>query len=62
MLGLIVTMDKPTSEKVVRRRSYLSDIAGNSGGGVSHSRGILNLDIPSMHSKGEEEARQTSYR
>src|SRR5215471_2880972 len=36
MLGLVVTIDKPTSEKVVRRRSYLTDIAGNPGGGVSH--------------------------
>src|SRR5262249_4665720 len=36
MLGLVVTIDKPTSEKVVRRRSYLTDIAGNLGGGVSH--------------------------
>src|ERR1043166_2013906 len=36
MLGLVVTVDKPTSEKVVRRRSYLTDIAGNPGGGVSH--------------------------
>src|SRR5215469_9428127 len=38
MLGLVVTMDKPTSEKVVRRRSNLTDIAGNPGGGVSHGR------------------------
>src|SRR5262244_1579916 len=36
MFGLVVTIDKPTSEKVVRRRSYLTDIAGNLGGGVSH--------------------------
>src|SRR5262249_10264366 len=36
MLRLVVTIDKPTSEKVVRRRSYLTDIAGNPGGGVSH--------------------------
>src|SRR5215467_1210802 len=36
MLGLVVTIDKPTSEKVIRRRSYLADIAGNPGGGVSH--------------------------
>src|SRR5262245_45774689 len=38
MLGLVVTIDKPASEKVVRRRSYLTDIAGNPGGGVSHGR------------------------
>src|SRR5262245_26532865 len=36
MLGLVVTIYQPTSEKVVCRRSYLTDIAGNSGGGVSH--------------------------
>src|SRR5215471_11840884 len=36
MLGLVVTMDKPTSEEIVRRRSYRTDIAGNPGGGVSH--------------------------
>src|SRR5262245_44148086 len=36
MLGLVVTIDKPTSEKVVRRRSYFTDIAGNPGGGVAH--------------------------
>src|SRR5215510_3568335 len=36
MLGLVVTIDKPTSEKVVRCRCYLTDIAGNPGGGVSH--------------------------
>src|SRR5215469_1021052 len=35
MLGLVVTIDKPTSKKVVRRRSYLTDIAGNLGGSVS---------------------------
>ncbi len=38
MFGLVVTIDKPTSEKVVRRRSYFTDIAGNPGGGVSHGR------------------------
>src|SRR5215471_12031130 len=38
MLGLVVTIDKPTSEKIVRRRSYRTDIAGNPGGGVSHGR------------------------
>src|SRR5215469_5115037 len=36
MFGLVVAIDKPTSEEVVRRRSYLTDIAGNLGGGVSH--------------------------
>src|SRR5262245_18903167 len=36
MLGLVVTINKPTSEKVVRRRRYLSDIAGNPGSGVPH--------------------------
>src|SRR5262245_38343606 len=36
MLGLVVTIDQPTSEKVVRRCSYHSDITGNPGGGVSH--------------------------
>src|SRR5215472_9703449 len=38
MLGLVVTIDKPASEKVVRRRRHLTDIAGNPGGGVSHGR------------------------
>src|SRR5215472_13376221 len=38
MLGFVVTMDKPTSEKVIRRCSDLTDIAGNPGGGVSHGR------------------------
>src|SRR5690242_5213383 len=36
MLGLVIAIDKPTPEKVVRRRSYRTDIAGNPGGGVSH--------------------------
>src|SRR6476620_10653017 len=36
MLGLVVTIDEPTSEKIVRRCSYHTDIAGNPGGGVSH--------------------------
>ena len=36
MLGLVGTFDKPTSDKVVPRRSYLPDIAGNPGGGISH--------------------------
>src|SRR5262249_54907718 len=36
MLGLVVTIDQPTSEKVVRRCRYPTDIAGNPGGGVSH--------------------------
>src|SRR5215470_14552465 len=35
MLGLVVTIDQPTSEKVVRRCSYFTDIAGNPGGGVA---------------------------
>src|SRR5215475_351261 len=37
MLGLVVTIDKPTSDQVVRRRSNLTDIAGNLGGSVPHS-------------------------
>src|SRR5882724_5040866 len=37
MLGLVVAIDQPAPDKVVRRRSYLTDIAGNPGGGVSHS-------------------------
>src|SRR5215471_3943434 len=31
-----IHIDKPASEKVVRRRSHQTDIAGNPGGGVSH--------------------------
>src|SRR5262245_9402532 len=38
MFGLVVAIDKPTSEKVVRRCSHLADIAGDPGGGVSHGR------------------------
>src|SRR4029079_17935224 len=38
MLGLVVAIDEPTSEKVVRRRSYRTDITGNPGSGVSHGR------------------------
>src|SRR5262249_15761342 len=38
MLGLVGAIDKPTSDKVVPRRSYLTDIAGNPGDGVSHGR------------------------
>src|SRR5262245_56219354 len=36
MLGLVGTVDKPISVKVIPRRSYLIDIAGNFYGGVSH--------------------------
>src|SRR5580658_10806367 len=36
MLGLVGAINKPTSDKVVPRRSYLADIAGNPSGGVSH--------------------------
>src|SRR5580704_15992457 len=36
MLWLVGAIDKPTSDKVVPRRSHLADIAGNLGGGVSH--------------------------
>src|SRR5262245_36572264 len=38
MFGLVVTIDQPASEKVVRRRRYLTDIAGNPCGRVSHGR------------------------
>src|SRR6478672_7412729 len=38
VLELVVTIDKPTSEKVIRCRSDLTDIAGNLRGGVAHSR------------------------
>jgi len=38
MRGLVVTIDEPTSDKVVGRRSYFTDIAGNPGGCVSHGR------------------------
>src|SRR5215470_5135616 len=37
MLGLVGTVDKRISVKVVPRRSYLMDIAGNLYDGVSHS-------------------------
>src|SRR5580700_4403691 len=36
MLGLVGTVDKPISVKVVPSRSYLMDIAGNLYDGVSH--------------------------
>src|SRR5215467_2408924 len=36
MLGLVGTVDKPVSVKVVPRRSYLVDISGNRDGGISH--------------------------
>ncbi len=36
MLGLVGTVDKPISVKVVPSRRYLMDIAGNLYGGVSH--------------------------
>src|SRR5215471_6595016 len=38
MLGFVVTIDKPASEKVVGRGRNLTDIAGNPGGSVSHGR------------------------
>src|SRR5215469_1203162 len=61
MLRLVVTIDDPTSDKVVRSRCYPMEIARNPGGGVSPA-GIFNFDIPSAHSKGKDDARQTSYR
>src|SRR4029077_5268581 len=36
MLGLVDTIDKPISVKVVPSRCYLMDIAGNLGDGESH--------------------------
>src|SRR5579863_9672482 len=38
MLGLVCTVDKPISVKVVPSRSYLMDIAANLYGGVPHGR------------------------
>src|SRR5579871_4882684 len=38
MLGLVVAVDQPASEKVIPGRSYLTDIAGDPGSGVSHGR------------------------
>src|ERR1043165_153075 len=38
MLWLVVAIDKPASDQVVSRRSYLADIAGNSGHSVAHVR------------------------
>src|SRR3954469_9636970 len=40
MLRLVGTRDEPASDKVIPCRSYLADIAGNPGGGVSHGREV----------------------
>src|SRR5215472_19180274 len=58
MLGLVVTIDKPTSDKVVRRRSYLTDIAGNPGGGVSHGWHFQFRD--SLHARKGRRRRKTN--
>src|ERR1700677_827774 len=52
MLGLVGTVDKPISVKIVPSRSYLINIAGNLYGGVSHGRHFqFRHSIPALEGK-----------